>query len=98
LEPKDGLEVKEPELSLHAVDGGSSPKTIKLLGQINRKPVSIFLDTGSTHNFIDPKMVHRAGLQVTPEISFKVTVAEVTNFKVRVSVSLCMSSVREWTL
>jgi len=37
--------------------------------------VSILLNSGSTHKFIDPRMVHRTGLQVTPEPSFNVTIA-----------------------
>ena len=31
--------------------------------------------TGSTHNFIDPKVVQRTGLIVTPELAFSVTIA-----------------------
>ena len=36
--------------------------------------MSILLDTGSTHNFIYPSVLHRTGLQVRPETSFKVTI------------------------
>ena len=46
-----------------------------LVGHINNKPVSILLDTGFTHNFVDPKVVRRTGLKLTPEPSFRVTVA-----------------------
>jgi len=66
LEPKGGVG-KELELSLHAMEGSSSPRTIRLLGHVNKKLVSILLDTGSTHNFIDPRVVQRTGLQVSPE-------------------------------
>jgi len=75
LEPKEVLNQTEPERSLHVMEGDSSPRTIRLLGQVNKKTVSILLDTGSTHNFIDPNVVHRGGLQVVPEPSFNVTVA-----------------------
>jgi len=56
-EPKEKQMSRELELSLHAMDGSSSPKTLRLLGQVKRKLVSILLDTGSTHNFIDPRAV-----------------------------------------
>ena len=66
LEPKGGVG-KDLELFLHAMEGSSSPRTIRLLGHVNKKLVSILLDTGSTHNFIDPRVVQRTGLQVSPE-------------------------------
>jgi len=52
-----------------------SPRTIRLLGQINKKPVSILLNTGSTHNFIDARVVQRIGPPIWLEPSFKVTIA-----------------------
>ena len=67
LEPKPVKMENEAKLSIHAMEGSTSPKTIKLIGQINRKPVSILLDTGSTHNFVDPRVVKRTGLKVIPE-------------------------------
>ena len=75
LKPKRSLDEKEPEFSIHAMEGGSSPQTIRLLGLVNKKPVSILLDTRSTHNFIDPRVVQRTGFVVTPEEIFSVTIA-----------------------
>ena len=62
-------------MSIHAVVGSTSPKTIKLIGQINRKPVSVLLDIGSIPNFVDPGVVKKTGLKVNPEHSFRVTIA-----------------------
>ena len=45
------------------------------MGHVNKKPVSILLDTRSTHNFIDARVVQRTGLLVTPKPSFAVTIA-----------------------
>jgi len=59
LEPKKG---KNPEISLHPMEGNSSPTTIRLMGQVNNKPVSTLLDSRSTHNFIGPRVVYRTGL------------------------------------
>ena len=45
LKPKETIGENLPELSLHAMDGSVSPKTIRLLGQVNMKPVNVLLDT-----------------------------------------------------
>ena len=50
-------------------------QTIRLKGHINNKPVSILIDTGSTHNFVDPKVVQRTKLLLIPEPSFNVRIA-----------------------
>jgi len=75
LKPKEGFGENLHELSLNAMEGSVSPRTIRLCGQINRKSVMVLLDTGSTHNFIDPKVVQRTGLVITPELAFDVTIA-----------------------
>ena len=74
FEPRGEKKQKNSEISLHAMAGSTSPTTIRLLGQVNHKIVSI-LDTGSTHNFIDPGMALIIGLQVIPKASFNVTIA-----------------------
>jgi len=51
------------------------PRTIRLMGQVNKKPVNILFDIGFIHNFMDHRVVQRTGLLVTPEQAFKVTVA-----------------------
>ena len=52
FEPKEKNREKDAEISIHAMDGNNSSQTIWLMGHINNKPVSILLDTGSTHNFV----------------------------------------------
>ena len=75
LEPRKEKKKELPELSLHAMEGSLSHTTIRILGHINNKPVNILLDSGSTHNFIDPKAVHGTGLQIEHTSSFSVTIA-----------------------
>ena len=57
LEPKEQKNLTNPELSLHAMEGEPTPRTIRLLGHVNKKSVSVLIDTGSTHNFMDPRVV-----------------------------------------
>ena len=57
------------------MEGSTSPKTIRLLGPVNKKLLNILLDIGSTHNFIDPRVIQRTGLSVLPDQTFQVTVA-----------------------
>lgn len=43
---------EEPTISLHALSGISSPKTLKLKGYVKHRKVIILVDSGRTHNFI----------------------------------------------
>ncbi|KAF9688586.1 hypothetical protein SADUNF_Sadunf01G0003700 [Salix dunnii] len=47
----------EPEISIHALCGSPNPKTIWIMGYTGRRAVVILVDTGSTHNFIDPSII-----------------------------------------
>jgi hypothetical protein len=49
--PSNPLEV-EPVISLNALTGFSTPQTIKLIGWIKNRKVTIIVDSGSTHNCI----------------------------------------------
>jgi hypothetical protein len=58
IPPKNdtNLPIDPPEvellISLHALTGFSTPKTLKLIGYINYRKFIILVDSGSTHNFI----------------------------------------------
>ena len=75
FEPKEKFKELTPAISLHAMEGSSSPTTIRLMGTINNKPVNILLDSGTTHNFVDSKVVQRTGHKGSHELSFGVTIA-----------------------
>jgi len=83
FEPKRNQAKQEAEISIHAMEANCSSQTIRLMGHINNKPVSILLDTGSTHNFVDPKLVQRARLSLSPKPSFKVTIAGMSSYIVQ---------------
>lgn len=48
---EDNPEIK---ISVYASAGNSTNDTIKLKGVSRKMPLSILIDTGSTHSFIDP--------------------------------------------
>jgi len=78
-EPKGKHKEESAEISMHAMEGNVSSQTVRLMGHINNKPINILLDTGSTHNFVDPKVVQRVRLHLIPELSFRVTIAGVVS-------------------
>lgn len=59
------VECKEPEISLNAISGSSGLKSMRLLGLLHAQQVSILVDSGSTHNFLDPCLLPRVQLWVT---------------------------------
>jgi hypothetical protein len=56
--PSDPLEV-ELVISLNALNGFSSPQTLKLIGYIKHRKVIILVDSGSTHNFIHRRIAKK---------------------------------------
>ncbi|KAJ0079625.1 hypothetical protein Patl1_22875 [Pistacia atlantica] len=76
--PSGGEEVDlnlAPKISIHALAGSLSPKTIRILGHVNGCVVVILIDTGSTHNFMDPSIQLRVHLQSQSTIGLLVRVA-----------------------
>jgi hypothetical protein len=68
-------EAADPEISLHAIVGSVSPNTMRLVGSLRNQRVVILLDSGSTHNFLDPTVLRRAPLSVAVGVTLKVRVA-----------------------
>lgn len=64
-----------PEISFHAMAGTNHPQTIRLLGKIRNNPITVLIDGGSTHNFIDQQVVSKYNLPIVHDKSFQVTVA-----------------------
>ncbi|KAJ0101884.1 hypothetical protein Patl1_05728 [Pistacia atlantica] len=65
----------EPRISIHALFGSPKPKTMRFLGHIYGRAIVILVDTGNTHNFMDPSVIQRAHLSSNPTegLSVKVT-------------------------
>ncbi|XP_012844847.1 PREDICTED: uncharacterized protein LOC105964883, partial [Erythranthe guttata] len=64
------------KISVYALAGQVSPTTIKLVGMVNRQPISILVDTGSTHTFLDPNTAKRLKCILEPTSQWKVSVAD----------------------
>ncbi|XP_058742349.1 uncharacterized protein LOC131614818 [Vicia villosa] len=62
------------QLSPQAACGHLSPKTLKFRGSIFGLPVTVLIDTGSTHNILQPRIAHHLKLQTTPIPNFSVMV------------------------
>ncbi|OMP08442.1 Retroviral aspartyl protease [Corchorus olitorius] len=61
-----GLQLPEFQVSLHALYGLSSHSCLKLTGTIKGHSFTILVDSGSTHNLIQPRDVKYLGLSVEP--------------------------------
>lgn len=53
-----------PEISFHATAGTNHPQTIRVSGKLKNKEVTVLIDGGSTHNFIDQAIVSKHGLPI----------------------------------
>ncbi|XP_026428220.1 uncharacterized protein LOC113324098 [Papaver somniferum] len=73
---EDGEETAE--ISLHALAGSFTPQTMRVQGEIKRLPITILIDTGSTHNFTEPSISKRVNLKFVKDTQFEVMVANGT--------------------
>ncbi|XP_060673303.1 uncharacterized protein LOC132803788 [Ziziphus jujuba] len=69
------LEGTTPEISFHAIAGTNHPQTIRVIGQLQNKDLTVLIDGGSTHNFIDQAVVTKYGLPVEKSKKFHVMAA-----------------------
>nr|KYP63732.1 Transposon Ty3-G Gag-Pol polyprotein [Cajanus cajan] len=64
----------EHHLSYHALKGSSGVGTMRFQGSINGVTVQILLDSGSSDNFLQPRIAHYLNLPIEPIPSFQVLV------------------------
>lgn len=69
-------EEEEAQVSLHAMVGQVTPETIKVVGKVKNNSSSILIDTGSTHNFLDPHTAKKLGCEIVLTNNLLVTVAD----------------------
>ncbi|XP_020267063.1 uncharacterized protein LOC109842623 [Asparagus officinalis] len=64
-----------PSISVHALNGITASHIIRVVGYYKNQVVNILIDSGSTHNFINTKLVKKLGITVTESSNFEVLVA-----------------------
>nr|GMC77790.1 Transposon Ty3-G Gag-Pol polyprotein [Ipomoea batatas] len=76
VEPdSSGGEVVTGDISmLNTLAGPGSPRSLRLMGKINKQSCLVLIDSGSTHNFIHPTFTEKLQLATTPIKPFKVYV------------------------
>lgn len=65
IKPMEGAENQVVEVSLNSVVGLTSPKTLKLAGEINNQKVVVLIDNDASHNFISNELVSVLKLPIT---------------------------------
>lgn len=56
----------DAQLSLHAMSGSASHETFRIIGMMAKRQVSILVDGGSTHNFVQDRVAKFLGLPSSP--------------------------------
>ncbi|XP_010513588.1 PREDICTED: uncharacterized protein LOC104789613 [Camelina sativa] len=84
----DELEEKDmPQVSISAVAGITDYRTLKVRGVHKKKVLFVLLDTGSTHNFMDPRTAKQLGITVQTAGISRVAVADGSRLNVQGKVS-----------
>lgn len=73
---QDNYVIIEEAISLNALSGTEVPNTISLKGESKRHQVTILLDSGSTHSFLDLDTAKRMGCTIAQVRHMRVTVAD----------------------
>lgn len=70
---------KISKISLYALNGHSNPQTIRLVGLINVQKISVLIDSGSSHNFVQIDIARRLKLLTSPISEFIVATGSAMN-------------------
>lgn len=63
---------------MHAILGSTSFRTMMVVGRIKGRSIIILIDSGSTHNFVEPGVAKISGQRVEATSKLPVTVADGT--------------------
>lgn len=80
IDDTETIEEEMPEVSVLALFEYTSPQAMRVHGCIKRHPVVILIDSGSTHNFVDPKVAKDIGCHMQANEPFNVMVENGGNF------------------
>ncbi|KAL5850318.1 hypothetical protein ACOSQ4_008331 [Xanthoceras sorbifolium] len=65
---------EEMSISHHALTGCAGLQTIRLRGKVKHREITILVDSGSTHNFLDPNTAQLTGVEIEETETLWVTV------------------------
>ncbi|KAL4325335.1 hypothetical protein GQ457_11G021080 [Hibiscus cannabinus] len=71
---EEQLQEKDPEISINALTGNAGHSTLRIQGTIKGRNLSILVDTGSTHSFLNPIWA-KEGLEIIATTPLLITVA-----------------------
>ena len=82
--PEDLIDLRDPQeegkegigISLHAIIGNPNPKTMRVSVKLSGHNFVALIDTGSTHNFVHPRVARRAGIKVLKHNPIGVNIAD----------------------
>ncbi|KAL5823748.1 hypothetical protein ACOSQ4_021648 [Xanthoceras sorbifolium] len=70
----EGQEKEEMSISHHVFTGCAGLQTIRLKGKVRNREITILVDSGSTHNFLDPNTTQLTGVKIEKTETLWVTV------------------------
>ncbi|CAL9004077.1 unnamed protein product [Prunus brigantina] len=92
-------EESEPSLTIHALTGSPCTRTMRLQGFIGKMGLTIFIDTGSTHNLLNPYIAKRLGLTIdSSQPPKRIQVANNDIIETKGFVSQVQVSLQDYTL
>lgn len=92
---QEASEIDNPQISVYAIDGALTKgyQTMRVTVYVNKRPLNILIDSGSTHNFLDVHIARRLGCKIDTVNPMKVDVA---NGNTLHCISVCKNL--SWTL
>ncbi|XP_061370707.1 uncharacterized protein LOC133313358 [Gastrolobium bilobum] len=73
-DPPPGPTIDAAQISFHALLGHSVPQTLRVQGRVGKAQLSLLIDSGSTHNFIQGRIAKYLGLDIHQAQGFQVLV------------------------
>jgi len=72
--PSSAEDSIDPPLSYNALKGSQGVQTMRFVNTLNGMQIQILLDSGSSNNFLQPRIANYLKLPITPTPNFQVLV------------------------
>lgn len=73
---EDKEDTEQLEISVHALAGSATPQTMQVQAFVKKSSITVLIDLGSTHNFVDPAVTRRLHCWTTPNDRLEVMVVK----------------------